>query len=99
MSRAAGTVRAVQHGLATAPLDRDTEAEERLLAGLLGLSGHELTCEQCFELLDVYVEHELSGHDADQRIPGMREHLQGCPACAEEHATLRDLLQTGGATR
>ena len=39
------------------------------------------------------------GHDADQRIPRMREHLQGCPACAEEHATLRDLLQTGGATR
>jgi hypothetical protein len=76
-----------------------TDQSERLLAGLLGPSGHEVTCEQCFELLDVYVEHELSGHDADQRIPGMHEHLQGCPACAEEHATLRDLLQTGGATR
>ena len=72
---------------------------ERLVAGLLGPDGPELTCEQCFELLDVYVEHELAGDDADQRVPGMLEHLQGCPACAEEHGSLRDLLQTGGATK
>ncbi len=74
----------------TAP-NRDTE---RLIAGLLGPSGPELTCEQCFELLDIYVEHELAGESADRRVPGMREHLQGCPACAEEHASLLDLLRT-----
>jgi hypothetical protein len=67
---------------------------ERLLAGLLGPSGHELTCQQCFDLLDVYVEQELVGATADERVPGMREHLQGCPACAEEHDSLRDLLAT-----
>ena len=65
---------------------------ERLLAGLLGPSGPELTCEQCFELLDVYVEHELAGERADRHVPGMREHLQGCPACAEEHESLHALL-------
>lgn len=69
--------------------NRDTD---RLMAGLLGPSGPELTCEQCFELLDVYVEHELDGDSADLRVPGMREHLQGCPACAAEHGSLRDLL-------
>jgi hypothetical protein len=69
---------------------RDTE---RLLAGLLGPSSDELTCEQCFELLDIYVEHEVAGDSADRRVPGMREHLQGCPACAEEHESLRDLLR------
>ena len=65
-----------------------------LLAGLLGPSGAELTCEQCFELLDIYVEHELAGGSPDDRVPGMREHLQGCPACAEEHESLRDLLRS-----
>jgi hypothetical protein len=70
----------------------------RLLAGLLGPSGSELTCEECFELLDVYVEHGLAGEGADERIPGMREHLRGCPACAEEHQSLRDFL-AGGRTR
>ena len=66
----------------------------RLIDALLGPAGHELTCDQCFELLDVYVEHELDGEDAAALIPGMREHLHGCPACAEEHASLRDLMAT-----
>ena len=29
------------------------------------------------------------------RCPGMRAHLEGCPACAEDHAALRALLRTG----
>jgi hypothetical protein len=66
---------------------------DRLLAGLLGPPGPELGCEECFAQLDVYAEHELAGHDADRLVPGMREHLSGCPACAEEHASLRDLLR------
>lgn len=68
--------------------DRDRE----LLARLLGPSGPEVTCEQCFELLDEYVELELAGEDADARLPGVREHLQGCPACREDHESLRDLV-------
>ncbi len=30
---------------------------------------------------------------AGRRVPWMREHLSGCPACAEEYASLRDLLR------
>jgi anti-sigma factor RsiW len=67
---------------------------ERLVAGLLGPAGAELTCEECFDLLDVYVDSELAGEHANVRVPGMREHLSGCPACAEEHDSLRDLLTT-----
>ncbi len=67
---------------------------EHLVAGLLGPSGVELTCEECFDLLDVYVDSEVAGEHADERVPGMREHLAGCPACAEEHDSLRDLLTT-----
>jgi len=63
-----------------------------LLYALLGPSEPELTCEQCFEVLDVYVEHELAGEPAAERVPGMHGHLLGCPACAEEHESLRDLL-------
>jgi hypothetical protein len=58
---------------------------------VLGPSGPEVTCEECFELLDEYVDLELAGQDADRRLPGMREHLEGCPACHEDHESLRDL--------
>jgi hypothetical protein len=58
------------------------------LSRLLGPSGFEVTCEQCFELLDQYVELELAGADADERLPGLRTHLEGCPACREDHDSL-----------
>ena len=63
-----------------------------LLARLLGPAEPELDCDQCFELLDRYVELELAGEPADETVPGMRAHLAGCPACAEEHASLRALV-------
>jgi hypothetical protein len=66
-----------------------------LIARLLGPSGHEVTCDECFELLDQYVDLELAGENADAHLPGMREHLQGCPACNEDHESLRDLVAQG----
>lgn len=63
-----------------------------LVARVLGPAGPEVSCEECFELLDKYVELELAGEDADARLPGMRAHLQGCPACHEDHESLRDLV-------
>ena len=64
---------------------------DRLVARLLGPDGPELTCEQCFDELDRYVELELAGRDADTAIPGLGAHLDGCPACREEHESLRAL--------
>jgi hypothetical protein len=63
-----------------------------LLGRLLGPAGPELTCDGCFDQLDRYVELELAGHDADAAVPGMAAHLEGCPACREEHDTLAALL-------
>jgi hypothetical protein len=71
--------------------------ENRLIGRLLGPAGPELSCERCFEELDRYVELERAGADADAVIPGMRAHLEGCSACAEDHETLRAMLNQQGA--
>ena len=63
------------------------------LARVLGPAGPEVSCETCFEELDRYVELELAGRDADAEIPTLRAHLVGCPACREEHASLRALVR------
>jgi hypothetical protein len=69
-----------------------------LIDRLLGPAGPEVTCEECFEFLDEYVELELAGKDADALLPGLSAHLQGCPACREDHASLRDFVaQSDGA--
>jgi anti-sigma factor RsiW len=65
-----------------------------LIAALLGPVGPELTCEECFDQLDRYVDLELTGADADRLVPGMRAHLTGCPACREDHESLREFVRT-----
>jgi hypothetical protein len=68
-----------------------TTRNDRLKA-LLGPTGSQVSCEECFERLDEYVELELEGADAEAGVPGMRAHLEGCPACSEEHESLRALV-------
>ena len=63
-----------------------------MLARMLGPDGPEVTCEECFERLDEYVDAELAGRDPEDAVPGMAAHLSGCPACREEHESLRELV-------
>jgi hypothetical protein len=45
-----------------------------------------LSCDDCFHLVDQYVEKLLSG-DKDE-MPAMRAHLRGCSACRDEATSL-----------
>jgi hypothetical protein len=72
------------------------DAPKELLARLLGPDAPELSCEECFEQLDRYVELSLADEPADERVPGMRAHLEGCPACAEDVESLRALASEQG---
>ena len=65
---------------------------KQALGRLLGPTGPEVGCDECFDQLDGYVELEIAGADADAAFPGLRAHLQGCPACREEHESLRALV-------
>jgi hypothetical protein len=67
--------------------------DQELIRALLGPAGPELTCEQCFDELHRYVELELTREDADAAVPGMKSHLQGCPACREDHDSLLALAR------
>ncbi len=73
-------------------MDNQDNRDKPTLERLLGPTGYQISCEECFELLDEYVDLEVAGVDADGRIPGMRAHLDGCPACHEEHESLRALI-------
>jgi hypothetical protein len=75
----------------------DHQSSHKTIKQLLGPAGNELLCDECFEKIDQYVELELQGKAADTEIPGMRAHLDGCPACHEEYHSLRELV--GGADR
>jgi hypothetical protein len=59
-----------------------------LISALTGPGEPEIGCDECFDSLDVYVELTLAGRNADERVPGMRAHLVGCPACHEDFLSL-----------
>jgi hypothetical protein len=58
---------------------------------LLGPAGPEVTCDECFERLDEYVE--------GKEVHGMAAHLEGCPACREDYESLLAFVreEDGGA--
>ncbi len=57
-----------------------------------------LSCDDCFRLVDRYVEELLadSSEPPDPELATMPAHLSGCPACDEEATTLL-LLAAGEA--
>ena len=68
---------------------------QRAVQRLVGPAGPELGCDECFEVLDAYVELELAGAPADAQMPLMRAHLAGCSACRDDHDSLLALLSAG----
>ncbi|HYB27604.1 MAG TPA: hypothetical protein VEF89_13365 [Solirubrobacteraceae bacterium] len=73
-----------------------SEQDRELVERLLGPAGPEVGCDECFEMLDQYVELELAGLDAEERLPGVRAHFEGCGACREEHDALLELASADG---
>jgi hypothetical protein len=71
------------------------DTRENAIKRLLGPAEPEILCDECFEKIDEYVELELRGENPDSAIPGMRPHLEGCPACFEEYESLRALAADG----
>jgi len=80
---------------------------DQLVRRLLGPDGQPLSCDQCFAELDRYVESKLASPDepfetcaiceSDDCVEAsecraMSAHLESCPACEEEYASLRDLV-------
>jgi hypothetical protein len=51
-----------------------------------------LSCEECEDLLDLYVDDELKGHDVQRLYPLIWHHLQTCPRCRQAHDLIADTL-------
>jgi altronate dehydratase len=74
-------------------VDRPVLTEDAV-ANLLVDTEPYLSCDECFERIDRYVEQRLrdvSHHDVED--VAMETHLAGCGVCAEEARTLEELLR------
>jgi predicted anti-sigma-YlaC factor YlaD len=54
---------------------------------------HELTCGECFNEVDRFAEMELTGKNAAEAMPLVKEHLERCGNCREEYEALLAALK------
>ena len=63
----------------------------KIIASLLADTNPYLSCDDCFLRLDEYVERRVA--DPLYEVQAVKAHMAGCGACAEEVATLQELLR------
>jgi hypothetical protein len=68
---------------------------ERLLQRIAETETDEISCSECFDLLPIGVEHELSGAAATPVQARLAQHLGQCGVCREEYEVLRELVRSG----
>jgi hypothetical protein len=55
---------------------------------LLGTGKAEVGCDECFQLLDQYVDTQVARGNAAGYMPKMHAHLDGCPVCFDEYESM-----------
>jgi len=69
------------------------------LDALLRAEDGDAGCTAGAEILDAYVELELSGGDPARVYPGTAIHLQSCPGCRADHDGLLEAARRFGDIR
>jgi len=53
----------------------------------------EISCSECLDLVSHYVDLEIAGESAQEKLPRLKQHLDQCRVCHEEYEVLRDLAR------
>ena len=71
--------------------DTTRDLTDETVASLLVDTEPYLSCDECFERIDHYVECRLA--DPSHHDPQMSAHLAGCGVCADEAEALEELIR------
>ncbi len=66
---------------------------KQMVRVVIGTQDDELTCGECFEELDRFVEITLAEKDAAEAMPLVEDHLRRCRDCREEFEALLAVLR------
>ncbi len=66
---------------------------KNLLRAVLRTHDEELSCGECYEKIDTFIEMKLEGKSPAQAMPLVQEHLDHCGECREEYEALLTALQ------
>ena len=66
---------------------------KNMVKSIMTTHPEEIGCDECFEVLDQFVEIELQGKNAAEAMPLVEDHLNRCGGCREEFEALLDCLK------
>ncbi|MGD1991586.1 MAG: hypothetical protein PVI59_00180 [Anaerolineae bacterium] len=69
---------------------------KRIVRAALSTRPEEISCDECLERVDRFIEMKLAGKNAAEAMPLVHDHLQRCHACREEFEALLDVLRDLG---
>lgn len=70
-----------------------SDQAEKMLRMIEHTQDEELSCDEVFELLDVYAEMAARGEDVGELYPLVEHHLEMCPDCREEYEAVMRILE------
>ena len=70
----------------------ETSTLKKVLMSLSITQDEEMTCGECFEEVDQYVDMLREGKSPAEVMPMVKNHIQICPPCREEFEALLEAL-------
>jgi hypothetical protein len=70
-----------------------SDQAKKMLMMIEKTQDEELSCDEVFELLDVYAEKAARGEDVGDLFPLVEHHLEMCPDCREEYEAVMRILE------
>jgi hypothetical protein len=71
----------------------DPTVLKEMARGIAAARPDEISCRECFEQVDQFVEMTLAGRNAAQALPLVEDHLGRCKDCREEFEALLTALR------
>lgn len=72
---------------------KNTQRFTTVMKIIFNVHVEEVSCEDCYDVLDRYVDMLRAGIDPDEVLPRVREHLAMCRGCGEELQALIRMLE------
>jgi hypothetical protein len=73
--------------------DQELSTMKNFLQMIEKTEDRELSCDEVFDLIDIYVDLEIQGEDVSAILPMVKKHLESCPDCREEYEALLRVVE------
>lgn len=61
---------------------------KKMVRAIKNTRDDEISCDECFEKLDNFIDLELKGKSPEKALPLVKDHLDRCRECKEEYEAL-----------